>query len=64
MINNNELGILSIFRRSIFMKRMRKILVGLVLLTLAAFSFTGCNTVEGMGQDIESGGERIEEAAD
>ena len=38
------------------------------LLVLAAFAFSfvvlsGCNTIAGMGQDIQKGGEKIEDAA-
>jgi len=28
------------------------------------FTLTACNTVEGMGKDIQKAGERIEDAAD
>lgn len=37
----------------------------LALLGLAAFTVlgTGCNTVEGVGQDVESLGDNIEDAA-
>jgi predicted small secreted protein len=37
------------------------------ILTLATgmlFTLTACNTVEGMGKDIQKAGERIEDAAD
>jgi len=33
-----------------------------LVLALAAFT-TGCNTMEGMGQDIERGGEKIQQEA-
>lgn len=37
----------------------------LLLLALAcAGAMTGCNTMEGAGQDIQRGGEAIEDAAD
>jgi len=36
----------------------------LVLLGLFSLSLIGCNTVEGVGQDLEQGGEAIEDAAD
>ncbi len=40
--------------------------VNLVLLTLlmllGSLSLTGCNTVEGLGKDIQRGGEKIERA--
>ncbi len=38
---------------------MRKLL-GVLLAVVFA---TGCNTIEGMGKDIQKGGEKIEEAA-
>lgn len=31
---------------------------------LAAMALGGCNTMEGAGQDIQEGGEAIEDAAD
>lgn len=37
-------------------------LLGLVVLTLS-FSLSGCNTVKGVGQDIQKAGEKIEGAA-
>ncbi len=38
----------------------------MVLLMLGAFmvSLTGCNTLRGAGEDIEAGGEAIQDAAD
>ena len=44
---------------------MRK-LVSLAVWAAAAcalFTLAGCNTIEGMGKDIKTGGEKIEEAA-
>ncbi|GJL61253.1 MAG: hypothetical protein NPIRA03_41100 [Nitrospirales bacterium] len=35
---------------------------GVLLIVLLAMS--GCNTLEGAGQDVEKAGEKIEEAAD
>lgn len=37
--------------------------VGMAIVTAAAMSATACNTIQGAGQDIESTGEAIEEAA-
>lgn len=34
------------------------------LLLLAAFFVAGCNTMEGAGQDIQKGGQKLEDAAD
>jgi len=33
-----------------------------LLVLLAAFALSGCNTVEGVGKDIKQGGEAIERA--
>lgn len=30
----------------------------------ALFALTGCNTIKGAGQDIEAGGEKVQEAAE
>ncbi len=35
----------------------------IAVLCAAAFGLTGCNTVKGMGQDIQKAGEKIEGAA-
>lgn len=45
------------------METMKKILTGLFLLGLVSVFLAGCNTVEGMGKDIERGGEEIQDAA-
>jgi predicted small secreted protein len=37
-----------------------KALLGLIA---AAFLLAGCNTIKGMGQDIKSAGEKIEESS-
>ncbi len=44
---------------------MKNIIVGLLLLCLLSISIFlgGCNTVRGMGEDIEAGGEAIQNAA-
>ena len=41
---------------------LRKILATLVLLGVLG-TVTGCNTFRGVGQDIERGGEKIQEKA-
>lgn len=33
------------------------------LLLLGSLTLTGCNTVEGLGKDIQRGGEKIERAS-
>ena len=43
---------------------MRKIIAIVGLLAfVAAIGLSGCSTVEGMGKDIQKGGEAIEKAA-
>ena len=39
-------------------------LLFLALLALPMFSLNACNTVEGAGQDMQSGGRAVERAAD
>jgi predicted small secreted protein len=39
---------------------MKRILFALLA---ATYLLAGCNTIEGMGKDIQKGGEKIEEAA-
>jgi entericidin B len=46
------------------MNVIKKCLAGLFLLGLVSMFLAGCNTVEGLGEDIESGGESIQDAAD
>lgn len=36
---------------------------GMILLLAAALTLVGCNTVHGIGKDIEKGGQAIEKAA-
>lgn len=43
---------------------MRTSLRPLALLTAAALTLAACNTVEGVGQDIQGAGQSIEKAAD
>lgn len=42
------------------MKRIKKLLY-LTLLIFAIAGIVGCNTIEGMGKDIEKGGEKIQD---
>ncbi|NEX60349.1 entericidin A/B family lipoprotein [Noviherbaspirillum galbum] len=42
---------------------MKKI-VTLIGMIAFAFGLTACNTMKGMGQDIERGGEKVQGAAD
>ena len=49
----------AIFCKGAFMKKM-----GVILgLLLAVLSLSACNTVQGIGKDIEKGGKAIEKAA-
>ena len=34
-----------------------------IIMAIAAFASTACNTVQGMGKDIEKGGEAIQRSA-
>lgn len=36
----------------------------LLMALFTALAFTGCNTIEGAGEDIEAGGEQVQEWAD
>jgi predicted small secreted protein len=42
---------------------MKKLLVVFVAGIFAAFAVTGCNTVAGMGKDIEAAGGAVDKAA-
>lgn len=42
---------------------MKKTLVRLLALALAATALSACNTVQGIGQDVQAGGRAIERAA-
>ncbi|MCB1896450.1 MAG: entericidin A/B family lipoprotein [Zoogloeaceae bacterium] len=35
-----------------------------MILLMAAFALGACNTVEGVGKDIEAGGEKVQETAE
>ena len=35
-----------------------------IALLLAVFVLAGCNTVQGLGKDLQKGGEKLEKAAD
>ncbi|PCF96592.1 entericidin A/B family lipoprotein [Vreelandella nigrificans] len=43
---------------------MKRTLLLCVLLMATLIAISGCNTVRGMGQDIEKGGEAIQRTAD
>jgi predicted small secreted protein len=46
------------------MKFIQRILSCLAVLGMMSMFLAGCNTMEGMGEDIEKGGESIQDAAD
>jgi predicted small secreted protein len=37
--------------------------VSLILATIAALAFAGCNTMQGIGKDVQKAGEKIEDAS-
>ena len=43
---------------------MRQIIFGAVLMLVLVGTNVACNTIHGMGQDIERGGEKTQDAAD
>ncbi len=45
------------------MKRIHCVILSGLLL-LASLSISGCNTIRGFGQDVQSGGQAIERAGD
>lgn len=42
---------------------MKKLTAMMFLMLMAAGTLTGCNTLDGAGEDIEQGGEEIQESA-
>ncbi len=45
------------------MQKIISFFFAVFLLSSLCFGFVGCNTLEGIGQDVESTGEAIEEEA-
>lgn len=45
------------------MRRILGICTAVVALAMLAATFSGCNTMRGLGTDIEKGGKAIEKAA-
>jgi predicted small secreted protein len=41
-----------------------KLILRLLIASLLVVAAGGCNTIEGLGKDIQKGGEKIEKAAD
>lgn len=46
------------------MKNYKNIIVALLFSALLGISALGCNTIRGAGQDVERGGQGIQNAAD
>lgn len=42
----------------------RAIYLSVLLSLMSMFAITGCNTMEGMGEDMQEAGEEIDEAAE
>jgi entericidin B len=38
-------------------------LIGLATVLITSFTLAGCNTMSGLGKDVERGGERVQDAA-
>ena len=53
----------SALHRWIRMNPFRKTLLGAMALALTALLFSGCQTLEGAGKDIEDAGEAVQDAA-
>jgi predicted small secreted protein len=51
------LGYLKLFRGNI----MKKLIAAMGILMIVGL--TGCNTMRGMGKDVERGGEKVQDAA-
>lgn len=43
---------------------MRKLIITAIVAPLLALGLTACNTMEGLGQDVQSVGGKIENSAD
>ncbi len=46
------------------MKNFLKNMIIIVMLASLSFLTVSCNTMQGMGEDLEAGGEKIQEKAD
>ncbi|MFT3761150.1 MAG: entericidin A/B family lipoprotein [Pseudoxanthomonas sp.] len=43
---------------------MKRAIPGVVLMMLAAMLVAGCNTVAGVGKDVQKAGEKVEDTAE
>ena len=46
------------------MRNHKRLIIGLFLAMFASAALTGCNTMAGLGEDIEEAGDQIEECAE
>ncbi len=46
------------------MSKMKRILISVATILTLAWLTAGCNTLHGAGEDLEAGGEAIQDAAD
>ncbi|MFT3686421.1 MAG: entericidin A/B family lipoprotein [Phycisphaerales bacterium] len=60
MNSRNNVGIKKVVNRAL----PAVCVAALLVLGAASAALTGCNTVHGAGQDIERGGEKLQNAAD
>ena len=42
---------------------MKRLFLSLLLLGACSVLFTGCNTIAGIGKDVQKAGEKVEDAA-
>jgi predicted small secreted protein len=58
---NSERWLQTTYRKTVMIQKTSLMLLTLILL-LGSLTLSGCNTVEGLGKDIQRGGEKIERA--
>jgi len=51
------------FLKECFMKTLLGVVVNVVTVVLAVVALAGCHTVQGLGQDISSGGQALSQGA-
>jgi predicted small secreted protein len=56
---NKKFSIVPILNKELIMKKLFAILS----LGLFVIGLSGCNTIKGVGQDVEKGGEKVQEVA-
>ena len=45
------------------MKKLTSLLLAIVVVSISTFALSGCNTVRGVGQDVQRAGSAVENAA-